>query len=61
MINQSAENKALVEGWVDRWSQRAEAALRPLAAMGPGAAALDSVCGEFAVRLKKIGLTGVSA
>lgn len=61
VINQSAENKALVEGWVDLWSQRAEAALRPLAAMGPGAAALDSVCGEFAVRLKKIGLTGVSA
>lgn len=61
VINQSAENKALVEGWVDRWSQCAEAALRPLAAMGPGAAALDSVCGEFAVRLKKIGLTGVSA
>ncbi|WP_397448782.1 aromatic/alkene monooxygenase hydroxylase subunit beta [Pseudomonas sp. NA-150] len=61
VINESPENKARVETWIDVWSQRAVQALRPLTAKGLDASALDSVCSEFATRLKKIGLTGVSA
>lgn len=61
VINESPENKAKVEGWIDVWSQRAVQALRPLAEVGPGPEALDAVCAEFATRLKKVGLTGVAA
>ena len=60
VIAESPANLARVETWVDQWSRRALAAVRPLAAMGPGDAALDAVCSEFAVRLKKIGLSGVA-
>ena len=60
VIAESPANLAWVETWVDQWSRRALAAVRPLAAMGPGDAALDAVCSEFAVRLKKIGLSGVA-
>lgn len=61
VINESPANKALVEGWVNEWRQRAVQALRPLAAIGPGEAALDEVCAEFATRLKKMEMTGVTA
>ncbi|AMB87008.1 phenol hydroxylase [Pseudomonas agarici] len=60
VISESAANKALVESWIDRWSQRSVEALRPLAGLGLNESALDAVCGEFATRLKKIGLTGVN-
>lgn len=60
VINESPENKTRVEVWIDYWSQRAVQALRPLAAMGLGDAALDEVCSEFSARLKKIGLNGVA-
>lgn len=60
VIAESPANLARVETWVDQWSRRALASVRPLAAMGPGDAALDAVCSEFAVRLKKIGLSGVA-
>ena len=59
VINESAGNKALVESWVDRWSQRSIEALRPLVGLGLDESALDAVCSEFAARLKKVGLTGV--
>ena len=59
VINESAGNKALVESWVDRWSQRSIDALRPLVGLGLDELALDAVCSEFAARLKKVGLTGV--
>jgi phenol hydroxylase P1 protein len=61
VINESPENKAMVQGWVDRWSQRSLEALAPLAAKGLGAAALQAVQAEFIARLKKIGLTGAAA
>lgn len=61
VINESPENKAMVQGWVDRWSQRSLEALAPLAAKGLGAAALETVHAEFTARLKKIGLTGAAA
>lgn len=54
---ESAENRALIEGWVEHWATRALEALAPLAELGPGAGALDEVASEFAARLKKIGLT----
>ncbi|EJN23323.1 Methane/Phenol/Toluene Hydroxylase [Pseudomonas sp. GM78] len=60
VINESPENKSMVQGWVDRWSQRSLEALAPLAAKGLGAAALESVHAEFTARLKKIGLTGAA-
>ena len=59
VINERAGNKALVESWVDRWSQRSIEALRPLVGLGLDESALDAVCSEFAARLKKVGLTGV--
>nr|WP_180204295.1 aromatic/alkene monooxygenase hydroxylase subunit beta [Pseudomonas sp. SbOxS1]NYU04140.1 phenol hydroxylase [Pseudomonas sp. SbOxS1] len=61
VINESPENKSMVQGWIDRWSQRSLEALAPLAAKGLGAAALDEVHTEFTARLKKIGLTGAAA
>lgn len=60
VINESSANKTLVEGWIDIWSQRSVAALRPLLGLGLDDSVLDSVCSEFAVRVKKIGLTGVN-
>ncbi|MDD2101434.1 aromatic/alkene monooxygenase hydroxylase subunit beta [Pseudomonas putida] len=61
VINESPENKAMVQGWVDRWSQRSLEALAPLAAKGLGVAALEAVQADFTARLKKIGLTGAAA
>ncbi|QPO21747.1 phenol hydroxylase [Pseudomonas sp. Y39-6] len=60
VINESAANKDLVQGWVNHWSQRSVEALQPLTALGLDESALDSVCTEFAARLKKIGLTGAN-
>ncbi|MCY1460359.1 Phenol hydroxylase P1 protein [compost metagenome] len=59
-IAESADNRALVEGWVSHWQARALEALAPLAEIGPGANALDTVAGEFAARLKKLGLAGAA-
>ncbi|MBZ9783080.1 aromatic/alkene monooxygenase hydroxylase subunit beta [Pseudomonas sp. REP124] len=61
VVNESAANKALVQGWIDHWSARSVEALQPLAGLGLEASALDAVCGEFSARLKKIGLTGAQA
>jgi phenol hydroxylase P1 protein len=61
VINESAANKALVQSWIDHWSQRSVEALRPLVDLGLDGAALDAVCSEFAARLKKLGLTGACA
>jgi len=58
VINESAANKDLVQGWVDHWSARCVEALEPLAALTLDTSALDTVCTEFSARLKKIGLTG---
>jgi phenol hydroxylase P1 protein len=60
VINESAANKDLVQAWTDHWSQRAVEALQLLTAFGLNESALDSVCTEFAARLKKIGLTGAN-
>ncbi|NQD93043.1 phenol hydroxylase [Pseudomonas sp. CrR25] len=60
VINESAENRAQVEAWVAIWTPRAIAALAPLAEVGPGTEALDAVAGEFAARLKKLGLNGAA-
>ena len=61
VINESATNKALVQGWIDCWSARAVEALAPLAAMSLDVSALDVVCTEFSARLKKLGMTGAQA
>ncbi|ACO77126.1 Phenol hydroxylase subunit P1 [Azotobacter vinelandii CA] len=58
---ESAENRELLQGWIDHWQTRALAALAPLAELGPGRDALEAVAGEFAARLKKIGLTAGAA
>ena len=61
VVNESAANKALVQGWVDHWSHRSVEALQALAALGLDPSALDTVCSEFDSRLKKLGLTGAQA
>jgi phenol hydroxylase P1 protein len=61
VVNESAANKALVQGWIDHWSPRAVEALQALAALGLDPSALDAVCSEFDSRLKKLGLTGAQA
>ncbi|MGY2402206.1 aromatic/alkene monooxygenase hydroxylase subunit beta [Pseudomonas sp. SDO5271_S396] len=59
VINHSAENKALVQSWVDHWRQRCVDALRPMAGLGLDEAALDSVSDEFSARMNKLGLGSV--
>jgi phenol hydroxylase P1 protein len=56
---ESPANRALLANWVADWSDRAEAALAPVAdlALGAhGAAALGEVCAGLAARCKKSGL-----
>jgi phenol hydroxylase P1 protein len=56
VLAESDDNRQLVAGWIAHWQARALEALAPLAEIGPGRAALDTVAGEFAARLKKLGL-----
>ncbi len=58
---ESDENRAQLQKWIEHWRLRALEAMAPLAKIGPGAAALEEVNGEFDARLKKIGLTGAAA
>ena len=60
VAGESTENRQLIEGWVGHWQARALEALAPLAAIGTGSDALDTVAGEFATRLKKLGLAGAA-
>ena len=56
---ESDVNRALITRWVAEWSDRAQAALAPLAelALGThGAAALGEVQEQFAARCKKLGV-----
>ena len=56
---ESDVNRALITRWVAEWSDRAQAALAPVAelALGThGAAALGEVCEQFAARCKKLGV-----
>ena len=56
---ESDANRALITRWVAEWSDRAQAALAPLAelALGThGAAALGEVQEQFAARCKKLGV-----
>ena len=58
---ESAENRALITGWVMRWRAAWLTALRPLAdaTMGAdGAAALDAVDAALGQRLAKLGIAG---
>ncbi|MCE1187111.1 MAG: aromatic/alkene monooxygenase hydroxylase subunit beta [Rhodocyclales bacterium] len=58
-VAESADNRALVAGWVRHWSDRARSALRPVAmqVLGPHAdAALDEVSEGLNARLRKAGL-----
>lgn len=59
VVAESPENRVLVQGWVAHYQPRVLQALMPLADIGPGADALDTVASEFAARLKKLGLEGV--
>lgn len=61
VVAESDANRALVEGWVAHWRERALQALAPLAEIGPGHEALDAVDGAFGARLKKLGLSGAAA
>ncbi|KSW27442.1 MULTISPECIES: aromatic/alkene monooxygenase hydroxylase subunit beta [unclassified Pseudomonas] len=61
VVAESDANRALVEGWVAHWRERALPALAPLAEIGPGHEALDAVDGAFGARLKKLGLSGAAA
>ena len=57
---ESDANRALITRWVAEWSDRAQAALAPVAelALGThGAAALGEVCEQFAARCKKLGVS----
>lgn len=56
---ESAENKALLQGWIATWRARASEALAPLAslALGDGAAAaMDRINAQLNARLTKAGL-----
>ncbi len=56
---ESDANRALISRWVAEWSDRAQAALAPVAEMAlgtHGAAALGEVCEQFAARTKKLGV-----
>nr|WP_314577946.1 aromatic/alkene monooxygenase hydroxylase subunit beta [uncultured Pseudomonas sp.] len=60
VAGESSGNRELIESWVARWHVRALEALAPLADIGPGSEALQTVDGEFTARLKKLGLTGAA-
>ncbi|MDH4568458.1 phenol hydroxylase [Pseudomonas sp. BN414] len=60
VASENIENRDLIEGWIAQWQARALEALAPLAEVGLGTAALDTVAGEFAARLKKLGLAGAA-
>lgn len=56
---ESAENKALIEGWAKGWIARATEAALPIAkrvAGDDGEAALQAVTGDLQARLQKLGL-----
>jgi phenol hydroxylase P1 protein len=53
---ESAENKALVEGWVTSWKAKAITALQPLAEEMLGADALNNAVAALDKRLAKAGL-----
>jgi phenol hydroxylase P1 protein len=58
-IAESADNKALIAGWVSQYSAKAMAAIRLLAQPILGDetdAVLDAIDSDFQVRLKKLGL-----
>ena len=61
VVAESEENRAQVEGWVAQWRSSALQALAPLAEIGPGREALDSIDAAFGARLKKLGLNGAAA
>lgn len=56
VLAESADNRELIQAWVDVWEPRAYAALQPLAEAATGQAALDEVRAALAVRLQKLGL-----
>lgn len=53
---ESAENKALLEGWANTWKEKAVAALAPLAEEMLGAEALNNAVAALDKRLVKAGL-----
>jgi phenol hydroxylase P1 protein len=58
---ESAENRALIQGWAEKWRAAFLAALAPVAdaSMGPyGATALAEVDAALGARLAKLGLAG---
>jgi phenol hydroxylase P1 protein len=55
-VAESAENKALLEGWVTNWKEKAVAALKPLAEEMLDAEAMDKAVAALDKRLTKAGL-----
>ncbi|MNF44466.1 Phenol hydroxylase P1 protein [compost metagenome] len=60
VAGENFDNRQLIEGWIAHWQARALEALAPVAELGLDASALDAVAGEFAARLKKLGLAGAA-
>lgn len=54
--SESAENKAMLEGWVTNWKEKAVAALKPLAEEMLDAEAMDKAVAALDKRLNKAGL-----
>lgn len=61
VMAESANNRDLIQTWVNVWEPRAYAALQPLADAATGTAALDEVRAALAVRLHKLGLRSQGA
>lgn len=60
IVTESAENRSIVQDWVDAWLPRAKEALLPVSAIAvseQAPALLDEVMEGFAQRLAKIGLS----
>jgi len=58
-VTESAQNRALVGGWVDAWTLRALDSVATLAASVPGveaASVIGSLAGDFQVRRQRIGV-----
>lgn len=59
VVAESAENKTLVQNWLNHWAARAKTALLPVAQIALGDHAgevLNDVCQHFSARVQKLGL-----
>ena len=57
VVSESPENAQQIQVWIEKWQPRVIEALSPLAEASVGIEALNEVSQQFAMRLKRIGLT----